>query len=356
MKKVTLLLSALVLAANLAFAAGSAPMPTICNRACWNARAPQGTINYNSGLNRAVIHHTASSGDYNVANIEESKVRVRAIQNYSMDGLGYADTMYNFTFDKLGNTFEMRYNSISSYTNGAHDGTNYNSIGVTLLGYYHSPYNQIPTAAQKSALYDLIAWKIPNPFTGYGSGTYNSKTCGYICGHRDVKATGCPGDQMYWYIGTDFYGQEARNEVNARIFPPAPAVVIVDDASADFSASANWWTSSYGSDRYGVGYHCRATEAISDMAAWNVNLPTSGTYKVYAMWSAGANRPANIGYQIYHNGGQAAVYANQQANGGVWNLLGTYSFPAGASQKIKLSCWTTSGFVAIADAVKFERQ
>jgi len=99
-----------------------------------------------------------------------------------------------------------------------------------------------------------------------------------------------------------------------------------------------------------------ATCAVSEQAAWNVNLPSSGSYKVYARWTAGSNRPSNIAYQVYHKGGTANVYVNQQANGGTWNLLGTFNFPAGASQKIKLSCWASPDDVVIADAVRFVKQ
>ena len=42
---------------------------------------------------------------------------------------------------------------------------------------------------------------------------------------------------------------------------------------------------------------------------------------------------------------------NQQANGGKWNTLGTYSFTAGWN-KVQLSRWTTTGFQVVADAVQ----
>jgi len=346
---------AFALCASFSFAAGSATQPTICNRACWSARSAT-SYTYMSALNRAVIHHTASAGDYNTTSRSTSAAKVRAIQNYHMDTNGWSDIGYNFLTDKLGNNFEGRVNSMTKYTKGAHDAVNYNSFGFNIMGYYHSPYNNAPTTAGLNAQAALIAWRMPNPFTGYGSGTYNGKTVGYICGHRNANPTACPGDLYYAYIGTNFSGGWMRNAVNARINPAPPAEVIVDDSGSNFIASANWWTSSYSPGYYGTGYHCRSTEAISDQAAWNVNIPSTGTYKVYARWTAGTNRAASASYSVIHNGGTTNVAVNQQANNGTWVLLGTFGFNSGASQKIKLSCWTTAGFVVVADAVKFVKQ
>ncbi len=86
------------------------------------------------------------------------------------------------------------------------------------MGYMLTPYNQQPTDVQRQALYDLIAWRIPDPLTGFGSGKYGKKrSVGFICGHRDVVSTACPGDLRYQYIGTNVDGGEARVEVNLRI-------------------------------------------------------------------------------------------------------------------------------------------
>ncbi|MCX7765924.1 MAG: N-acetylmuramoyl-L-alanine amidase, partial [Candidatus Sumerlaeia bacterium] len=144
------------------WAAGSWPQPTICNRTCWGARNGTCTATISS-LNRAVIHHTAGASDYNVTNIEESKAKVRAIQNYHMDVNGWCDIGYHFLVDKLGNIFEGRKNSMTGLPRGAHDGVNDNSFGFSNLGYFHSPYNHTPTLEMRNALYNVIAWRIPDP-------------------------------------------------------------------------------------------------------------------------------------------------------------------------------------------------
>lgn len=131
--------------------------------------------------------------------------------------------------------------------------------------------------------------------------------------------------------------------------------VIVDNSDAGFTASANWSTGTSATDKYGANYRSRPTAAISDPAQWSFNLLGAGTFQVWAWWSQGSNRSTTAPYVIYRNGGTNTVNVNQQANGGKWNLLGTYSFLAG-SNKVQLSCWTTTGFTVIADAIKLVRQ
>lgn len=136
---------------------------------------------------------------------------------------------------------------------------------------------------------------------------------------------------------------------------PAGSDVIVDNTSAGFAASSNWWTGT-SPGYYGTNYHTRGTAAVSDQAAWTANLSTSGTYKVYAWWSAGTNRAPAAPFTVLHAGGSTAVSVNQQINGGSWQLLGTFTMNAGNLQRVKLSCWTTTGYYVIADAIKLEKQ
>ena len=201
-----------------AMGAGSFPQPTICDRVCWSARAPQGTITQEPDLTRAVIHHTAGASDYDTSSLEESKSKVRAIQNYHMDNLGWSDVGYHFLTDKLGNNFEGRDGSMTSFPRGAHDAVNDSSFGFNQMGYYHDPYNQEPTYEGRHAMYDVIAWRMPDGYSAYGGGPYGpASNAGYLCGHRDVGSTACPGDLLYAYIGTDLFAGEARDEVELRI-------------------------------------------------------------------------------------------------------------------------------------------
>ncbi len=127
--------------------------------------------------------------------------------------------------------------------------------------------------------------------------------------------------------------------------------IIVDNTSANFSVvGGSWSTGTASADKYGSDYRYRSTAAVSEPAKWAPALQTRN-YDVYAWWPAGSNRSTTAPYIINHNSGSTTVRVNQQANGGKWNLLGTFAMSAG--KDVQLSCWTTAGYVVMADAVKF---
>jgi len=189
--------------------AGQGPQPSICTRACWGARAPNCGITQMGGLSRAIVHHTAGSGDYS-NNLENSKAVMRNVQNYHMSLSGWCDIAYHFLTDAAGNIFEGRSGAMSSLPRGTHDGCNANSFGFTALGYYHPPYNQVFTSASRNALEAVIAWRMPSAWSPYGSGTYCSRSVGFMDGHYRVSSTACPGDVIIPQL------QGMRDGVNSR--------------------------------------------------------------------------------------------------------------------------------------------
>jgi N-acetyl-anhydromuramyl-L-alanine amidase AmpD len=128
--------------------------------------------------------------------------------------------------------------------------------------------------------------------------------------------------------------------------------IILDNASAGFTASANWATSTSSEDKYAADYRWRSTAALSDQAVWAFNIPTADTYQVYVWWAEGANRSAAAPYSV---NGSAGIPMNQQTNGGQWNSIGTFSMAAG-SNNVKLSCWAATGFVVVGDAIRVVRR
>lgn len=192
------------------------PKPDICTRSCWNARSPSCSASQMSSLNRAVIHHTASTGDYNTAGINESKAKVRGVQNYHMNNNGWCDIGYHFLVDKHGNIFSGRKDSavLGERPRGAHDGCNSNSFGFTALGYYHPPYNNAATTKLINGLRNIIAWRMPGGWNPTGNGTsYCNGVTDKVIGHRQVKATACPGDKLFEKITE---GSGFENAIKAR--------------------------------------------------------------------------------------------------------------------------------------------
>jgi hypothetical protein len=74
---------------------------------------------------------------------------------------------------------------------------------------------------------------------------------------------------------------------------------------------------------------------------------------VDAWWTSATDRSTSAPFVMWNASGTklGTVNVNQQANGGMWNTLGSYSFSAGWN-KVQLSRWTTSGYYVVADAVR----
>ncbi len=123
---------------------------------------------------------------------------------------------------------------------------------------------------------------------------------------------------------------------------------IVDNTGATFTGT--WATGSSSTDKYGADYRYKSTAPISEPA--NYNYSGSGTKTVYAYYPAGSNRSATTPYIVHHSGASTTVNVNQQINGGTWVSLGSYGFTAG--DDVQVSCWTGTGFIVVADAVKWQ--
>ena len=163
--------------------------------------------------------------------------------------------------------------------------------------------------------------------------------------------TGLAANTTYHYVvrATNAGGASANsNQASALTWP---AEVIVDNTATGFTASANWLTSTNTTDKYGTDFRHRNTAAVSDTATWSFTVPQTRQYEVYAWWSQGTNRSTTAPYIVAHAGGTTTVNRNQQANGGSWQSLGTFTLNAGTNN-VRLSCWTTTGFVVVADAVR----
>lgn len=166
------------------------------------------------------------------------------------------------------------------------------------------------------------------------------------------------GDRVYLFNSTH-QNNHARSEMYAvqrhyglsKYTPGSGVTITVDNAGSGFTPGSGWWSSSATPGYWGSNYHVRGTAAVSDVSTWTFNIPSAGTYSVRAWWSAGANRSATAPYLIDRTGGTSVVHANQQVNGGKWNTLGSFHFNTG-NRTVRLSCWTTSGFYVIADAIR----
>jgi hypothetical protein len=155
--------------------------------------------------------------------------------------------------------------------------------------------------------------------------------------------------ETYSWILHHYYDAYGWSVVNLTSGGSTPVTIVVDNSNSGFSASSSWSTGSSSSDKYGSDYRFRSTQAISDAAQWTANITVPGSYTVSAWWPQGSNRSATAPF-ILPSG--ATSSQNEQGSGGQWNALGTVSLAAG-NAVTKLSCWTTAGYVVVADAVKY---
>lgn len=163
------------------------------------------------------------------------------------------------------------------------------------------------------------------------------EVCGYWC-RSDLSG----GDVSAW----------------RKLYPASTIIVDSNNNNNNTSrgyieVSSNWTGSSSTSGYYGTGYYYATTQAVSDPATFWFYLPAAATKTVDAWWTAGTNRSSTAPFIAYNASGAEVgrVSVSQQANGGKWNAIGTWSFSAGWN-RVVLSRWTTSGYVVIADAVR----
>ena len=164
--------------------------------------------------------------------------------------------------------------------------------------------------------------------------------------------TGLNANATYYYVvrARNDTGSSANSNESSTL--TWPNEIIVDNADAGFTASANWSTGTSATDKYATSYHYRNTAAISDAATFSYSAQQTRNYEVYAWWTQGSNRSTNAPYIVSYAGGTTTVNRNQQTGGGAWQSLGTFVINAGANT-IKLSCWTTeTNKVVIGDAIR----
>ena len=325
-------------------ASAAVPAPRIYSTSEWGARPPSSPVTINNYRpTHLVIHHTATanSTDYSLSH---AFALSRSIQNYHMDHNGWIDTGQHFTISRGGYITEGRHRSLETLQNGtrfvhgAHAGSaNSYSIGIENEGTYTSV---APPAALYNALVDQAA---------YICQQYNIPVSNII-GHRDVNSTSCPGDVLYSML------PQLRSDVAAKLSGGTSWSAIVDNStSGRFTASGNWGTSSWSSQRYGSDYRYANPVLASDPAWYKFNIPQSGNYRVDVWYPSDPGYSSATPYIVVTSSGNKTVYVDQRSGGGAWRSIGTFSLSAGDYNVVGVSRWTSASGYVIADAVRITR-
>lgn len=321
--------------------------PIIVSRESWGARQPrcQGAA---MTPYRMTYHHTETpNGERGAA----ARARMRQMQAYHQDSRGWCDIGYHFVVDADGVIYRGRTTTARTAAHVANQNTG--NIGVALMGSYVSNEPSQGALDGLATTFAFLAntWNIP----------VNSE---HIRAHNQWsgQSTSCPGNPLVGLRTEILDGVRIKiddtdpgpDPLPTSTPPPAtvPGEVIVDDASTLFHASWHWFESEAMPTPYGPAYRARSAETVSDPAYFSAPL-SSGDYEVFAWWTAGANRARSAPYFVFHKYGTHTVFVDQTINGSRWVSLGTYTFNGGTSDRVALSCWTTSGDFVIADAVRF---
>lgn len=133
----------------------------------------------------------------------------------------------------------------------------------------------------------------------------------------------------------------------------AQTELIIDATSARFSASGNWGTSSWNSERYGDHYRFASPDTTGSDPAWfKFDIPSTGTYAVDVWYPSNSGYNSSAPHVIVTSNGTESVHVDQRSNGGKWVRLGTFPFDAGDYNAVGVSRWTNGTGHIIADAVR----
>lgn len=192
----------------------------IISRAEWGARAPRSRSTVTWGQRTEFVVHYSEG---------PTTQTVRSIQDFHMDGNGWADIGYNFLVDVQGRVYEGR----GWLTVGAHaPGHNTSGIGVCMIG---RDGDATPAAKRAiRAVYDEA---------GRRAGRSLRKL-----GHRDVYATSCPGDQLYAWVRAGMPADDIEED-------EMPDYVSVGMTEAQDLPSGQWVTVEWGREYADSAHH-----------------------------------------------------------------------------------------------------
>jgi hypothetical protein len=251
-----------------------------------------------------------------------------------------------------------------------YDPANTLKIAVAVTDWFGNPRVQFVRSPLK--IYDLktsvstnsaeITWETNNPADtrlDYQIAPYGGVTSVYagerVLPHK-VSLTGLVPGSVYKInlSAEDEFGQNAVSD-DLYILTKLSEPCVIDNLDPGFSTVGSWSTGSTAAGRYGTDYRWASTSPTgTSYAYWTWQVPSTGAYKICAWWSSGGNRSTEAKYAVLYQGSEYLKTVNQQADGGQWNLLGVYDLAAGETVLVRLSNIAPSGYVVIADAVRFE--
>lgn len=161
-----------------------APDYRIVRRATWGAESLKDNHDPMARITRITVHHTAE-----IAGMQERADAdlVKGIQDFHRNKRGWADIGYHWVIGRDGTVYEGR----SLAVQGAHagGGNNVENLGISVIGDFSTAMP--PTPAVRTLTLFLRAqqerYRVP---------------MAEVFGHREFKATACPGDALFSWLET----------------------------------------------------------------------------------------------------------------------------------------------------------
>lgn len=170
-------------------------------------------------------------------------------------------------------------------------------------------------------------------------------------GYTDIGLT---NGQTYYYVVSAFNAAGTEATSTATVSIP-PGAIIKDNAdTTGITLTGAWNASTNFPGYYGSNYlTANNPGAIGGKSArFTPDLPSAGTYEVYARWTADAQRATNVPIDVNSASGKTTVTVNQRLNNNTWVLLGTFVFEAGTAGNVTIRNDGTDNFVC-ADAIRW---
>ena len=233
----------------------------------------------------SIVHHTAGSNSYTKAQVPAT---IRGIYSYHANTREWGDIGYNVLIDKYGGRWEGRSGTLASpqgkVVTGAHAAPrNRGTLGVSVLGTYDN--SNLPTPLVLETFSDVIAARFAiagvDPSSrgtmsvpsGTGAALSAGSVLPRISGHKDVKATSCPGS-IYGYL----------DQIRSRVAAKYAQLGGSGGPGAVVSAAVTW---QYAADAIDVGASVTST-GLSDLQyRWLSYDLTRKKWTLISDWSDG---------------------------------------------------------------------
>lgn len=226
----------------------------VVSREEWGAREARGATALDPGELRGVaVHYTASAADMGVDH-DRCAERVRATQDFHLDGRRWADVAYNWLVCRHGYAFEGRGWGLRSAAQGT-DAGNDHYHAVAFLGADRDGRDDVLPAGRR-AFADVVA-----------EARRRWPQAWEVRPHSDFRATACPGDELRAWLGA---GMPVDDEGNRPGDMPSDLLVVnARPVDVEECAAGGYWVAC----EDGGVFNFSGAPFLGSMGAARLNAP-----------------------------------------------------------------------------------